>query len=84
MYSEGIGLCHEDKRTYIGEIVEANADGRRRLYVAGSLTFGSDMGSDARPEPIGNFQLFESVDTDIRSTLEVEIDDEHRRSYTFE
>ena len=40
VFSEGIGLSHEDKRSYLGRIEEAND----RIYVE-----GSDLGSDARP-----------------------------------
>jgi hypothetical protein len=32
---------------------------KQRLFVAGSVTYGSDLGSDARPEPVGTFLLTE-------------------------
>jgi hypothetical protein len=32
---------------------------QQRLFVAGSVTYGSDLGSDARPEPVGTFLLTE-------------------------
>jgi len=66
VYSEGRGLTHEDKRSYLGEILSATQVGdetsgevRRRLFVSGTVTFGSDLGSDARPEPVGKFLLTE-------------------------
>ena len=58
VFSEGIGLSHEDKRSYLGNVQKSNG----RLYVEGSVTFGSDLGSDARPEPVGIFLLTETRD----------------------
>jgi hypothetical protein len=58
IFSEGIGLSHEDKRSYFGSIRESQG----RLFVDGTVTFGSDMGSDARPEPVGTFLLTETKD----------------------
>ena len=57
VYSEGVGLSHEDKRSYVGEIAE-NAN---RIFVAGTVTFGADLGTDARPEPVGMFLLTETI-----------------------
>lgn len=60
VYSEGLGLSHEDKRNYLGQIVlDENDDGVGSLRVQGTVTFGSDLGSDARPEPVGDFILRE-------------------------
>ena len=56
VYSEGLGLTHEDERSYVGTIDET--DGRFR--VEGTVLFGTDMGSDARPEPVGKFILTET------------------------
>jgi hypothetical protein len=77
VYSEGIGLTHDDKRTYIGEIVERkdpDAAGGRRLVVSGSVTFGSDLGTDSRPEPVGCFQLFDTSDKKLMLTEDDEQD----------
>jgi hypothetical protein len=65
VFSEGIGLTHEDERAYIGNIQRQRrqhflkAKGQRRLYVHGTAFFGTDLGSDARPEPVGEFYLTE-------------------------
>ena len=71
VYSEGIGLSHEDKRNYIGTILteQSSSSGQSSnndinnsnstLRIEGSVTFGSDLGSDARPEPVGKFILKE-------------------------
>jgi hypothetical protein len=61
VFSDGIGLCHEDKRSYVGSIQEAHG----RLFVEGSVTFGSDLGTDARPEPVGSFLLTETKDESL-------------------
>jgi hypothetical protein len=53
--SEGKGLNHEDERSYTGSIRENdNGDG---LLVEGDVFVGSDLGSDARPEPVAVFTL---------------------------
>jgi hypothetical protein len=56
--SEGIGLSHEDEKSYFGSIQESQG----RLFVHGTVTVGSAMGSDARPEPVGTFLLTETKD----------------------
>jgi hypothetical protein len=54
-FSEGKGLNHEDERSYTGSIRENdNGDG---LLVEGDVFVGSDLGSDARPEPVAVFTL---------------------------
>jgi hypothetical protein len=58
VYSEGMGLTHEDKRSYVGSIKHDTSDGR--LFVQGTVTFGSDLGSVARPELVGTFFLTET------------------------
>jgi hypothetical protein len=61
--SEGLGLTHEDKRSYLGLIQESDD----RIFVDGSVVFGSDLGSDAtttRPEPAGMFLLTETKNDD--------------------
>ncbi|CAB9518551.1 expressed unknown protein [Seminavis robusta] len=66
VYSEGIGLSHEDERTYVGTIEEQSDDRERRtLRVEGKVTFGNDMGSDARPEPVGTFLMHEVDDASL-------------------
>ena len=60
VYSEGLGLTHEDERCYVGSIDETEG----RLRVEGTVTYGADMGSDARPEPVGRFILTETVLSD--------------------
>lgn len=75
VYSEGIGLTHDDKRNYIGEIMpreDQDFPGSLRLFVSGTVTFGSDMGTDARPEPVGIFEMFET-----REDMSSVSDDEH-------
>jgi hypothetical protein len=75
VYSEGVGLTHDDKRNYIGEIVpteDPNFSGSLRLFVSGTVTFGSDMGSDARPEPVGIFEMLETCED-----ISVVSDEEH-------
>ena len=56
VYSEGPALSHDDERTYLGvgiSLVPQTA----LLQVQGSVTFGTDLGSDARPEPVGSFLM---------------------------
>lgn len=53
--SEGTGLSHEDRRSYFGIIVRDS----ERLQVDGSVVIGTDLGSDARPEPVASFSLKE-------------------------
>mmetsp|Transcript_36481 Transcript_36481/g.77783 ORF Transcript_36481/g.77783 Transcript_36481/m.77783 type:complete len:213 (+) Transcript_36481:506-1144(+) len=67
VYSEGRGLSHEDERSYSGEILATGGeddDDRdlRTLFVRGSVVFGTDLGSDARPEPVGLFSMMEAKD----------------------
>ena len=63
VYSEGLGLTHEDARTYIGRIQQQhhvrNNNNKIMLYVQGTVFFGTDLGEDARPEPVGRFFLIE-------------------------
>mmetsp|Transcript_11021 Transcript_11021/g.13983 ORF Transcript_11021/g.13983 Transcript_11021/m.13983 type:complete len:190 (+) Transcript_11021:1-570(+) len=67
IYSEGQGLTHDDKRSYLGFIERREAEGHRgsdtasgaKLFVTGSAVFGSDLGSDARPEPVAGFTMLE-------------------------
>ena len=65
--SEGRGLSHEDERCYSGRISEAEdgATGARTISVRGNVVFGTDLGTDARPEPVGTFFILET-----RGTLE--------------
>jgi len=56
VFSEGAGLTHEDERNYLGSIDKSNG----QLFVEGTVTFGADLGSDARPEPVGTFLLTET------------------------
>eukprot|EP00980_Cylindrotheca_fusiformis_P029285 scaffold22850_cov179-Cylindrotheca_fusiformis.AAC.2 len=53
VWSEGHGLSHDDERSYRGVVKTTNG----RLHVEGVVMFGTDMGSDARPEPCGKFIL---------------------------
>ena len=59
VYSEGLGLTHEDARTYIGtiQLQVLDDDKSTRLYVQGTVFFGTDLGEDARPEPVARFYL---------------------------
>jgi len=66
IYSEGIGLSAEDERSYIGDIQEEQG----RLFVDGSVMFGTDMGTDARPEPVGKFLLTEMVEDGSKRSSE--------------
>eukprot|EP00977_Amphora_coffeiformis_P010142 scaffold2363_cov159-Amphora_coffeaeformis.AAC.4 len=59
VYSEGIGLSHEDERTYVGSITRHDSNDEAGLQVQGTVLFGADLGSDARPEPVGTFLLRE-------------------------
>lgn len=59
VYSEGLGLSHDDERSYRGAIQRK----RDKLFVVGVVMFGMDLGPDARPEPCGNFVLTQ-VDQD--------------------
>ena len=86
VYSEGIGLSHEDERSYVGAIqVEehkkgtGNEDMEAALKVEGKVTFGADLGSDARPEPVGTFIMTEVDDTSLDMKDEDEDDDEMDR-----
>ena len=66
VYSEGLGLTHEDERSYIGVIERHNG----RLRVEGTVTFGTDLGEDARPEPVGHFILNEAEQSDENKFLD--------------
>ena len=55
VYSEGRGISKDDERAYKGEILE----NQMKLFVTGSVLYGTDLGSDARPEPVGTFNLVE-------------------------
>jgi len=75
VYSEGLGLSHHDKQSYVGEIVAMEKpDGSKRLFVGGSVTFGSELGADARSEPVAHFQLVENSADD--QTVSLQHDDE--------
>jgi hypothetical protein len=73
VYSEGMGLTHEDQRSYVGtiqqrEILDTNDIGRtRRFYVHGTVFFGTDLGEDARPEPVAMFYLIEDTTSGKRN-----------------
>ncbi len=73
VYSEGLGLTHEDERCYIGSIVELDG----KLRVEGTVTFGADMGTDARPEPVGNFIMIETLPNDENDCFD-DVTDEGR------
>lgn len=55
VYSQGRGLSKDDECAYKGEILE----NQERLFVTGTVLYGTDLGSDARPEPVGRFNLVE-------------------------
>lgn len=55
VFSEGMGVSHEDERSYQGDIDELDG----KLRVEGFVTYGADLGEDARPEPVGRFLLTE-------------------------
>lgn len=80
VYSEGIGLSHEDERTYLGGI-EVQDDTFR---VSGKVTFGADLGSDARPEPVGTFLLHEVGDVSLEMKQEDEVLDDDVFNSVFE
>jgi len=66
VYSEGVGLSHEDERTYVGSINHRQPQAQQEkcgLKVQGKVTFGADLGSDARPEPVGTFLMIEVDNT---------------------
>lgn len=60
VFSEGLGLSHDDERSYRGSIQEKNG----KLTAQGVATIGTDLGSDARPEPCGKFFLMQVADDD--------------------
>lgn len=79
VYSEGPWLTHDDERTYIGQVQwqlgkkRSSGSARRRLRplsVHGTAFFGTDLGDDARPEPVAKFTL-----TQDSSSQQVLIDD---------
>ncbi len=41
---------------------DSNCNTTRKLYVKGTAFFGSDLGSDGRPEPVGSFTMMEVND----------------------
>jgi hypothetical protein len=61
VYSEGLGLTHDDERTYTGTIQQQflKKGRQKRLYVQGTVYYGTDLGDDARPEPVAEFFLTE-------------------------
>jgi len=52
-------LTHDDRRSYLGSIRENESDDNNGLLVEGDVFIGSDLGSDARPEPVAVFTLKE-------------------------
>ena len=75
VYSEGPGLSHEDERTYVGRIQRIPSEGSSTspsfvLLVQGSVMFGTDLGCDARPEPVGTFLMRQANDTSLEMTDE--------------
>jgi len=74
VFSEGIGLSHEDERNYVGTIDK----NKGLLFVEGVITFGADLGSDARPEPVGGFLLTET------NTESASIDEEWQDDIQFD
>lgn len=85
VYSEGVGLSHEDERTYIGPIdVPQRSAEKVTLRVEGKVTFGADLGSDARPEPVGTFILHEVGDISMEMVEEDEGADDDIFSSVFE
>lgn len=75
VWSQGRGLSHDDERSYIGSIGWKD---NTTILVQGSVTFGTDLGSDARPEPVGTF-LLRQVDGTSFSINEDGEDDEDDR-----
>ena len=68
VFSEGLGLTHDDERTYLGEIQQhwepqrgrdAKGNSHRQLLVLGTVFYGTDLGEDSRPEPVARFVLLE-------------------------
>ena len=82
VYSEGPGLSHDDERTYVGSWMErrptkeGNTDDL--MHVQGTVLFGTDLGEDARPEPVGNFRLWPVKDLSLE--MSDEDDDQHERN----
>lgn len=71
VYSEGLGLTHHDKRSYVGEIIKTTLpNGGMRLFVSGSVTFGSELGPDSRSEPVAIFQLIERSDDTLTTLID--------------
>ena len=58
--SEGKDLTHDDRRSYLGKIIVEDD----HIQVHGSVVIGTDLGSDARPEPVARFSLKERADKD--------------------
>lgn len=73
VFSEGLGLSHEDERTYVGAILAETAGSA--LKVEGKVTFGADLGSDARPEPVGTFIMTEVDDASLEMEDEEDQDE---------
>jgi hypothetical protein len=77
-HSEGQGLNHDDRRTYLGEIEAVTPEdnsGTDHLCVQGSVVYGSDFDEGARPLPVGTFVMREIQD-DSDDEEEAEIDDD--------
>ena len=71
VYSEGLGLTHHDKRSYVGEIIKTTLpNGGMKLFVGGSVTFGSELGPDSRSEPVAIFQLVETSDDTLTTLID--------------
>jgi hypothetical protein len=65
MDSEGPGLNHDDRRTYLGEIAVMPSNensGTDRFCVQGTVVYGSDFDEGARPLPVGTFVMREIQD----------------------
>ena len=52
-------MTHDDERSYAGSIEESKG----KIRVQGTVVFGNDMGTDARPEPVGTFIMTETSTT---------------------
>lgn len=64
-------MTHDDERSYQGTIRKDH----NGLVVEGDVFIGTDLGSDARPEPVAVFTLKEQMDSENPSSSGIDTEE---------
>lgn len=60
--SEGQGLTHDDRRSYVGPIKKMIVNGKKQFYVEGSVIYGTDFVTRTAAS-VGKFVMTETSDS---------------------